>query len=299
MSMQRAAVSIKGTKSGLQIVLDSAMEFDLVRRELSERVAATDSFFHGSRVALDVGQREVTREQWAELDALLRQENLVLTAALADQEETRAAARSFGIPLVTESKRDVAAGERRRHGPGVEGGHEGLFLRRTLRSGQVVRCPGSLLVLGDVNAGAEVVAEGDVIVWGSLRGVVHAGAGGSEAAVICALHLSPTQLRLAGRVARSAGERTRLVAGPELARIQGDHIIVDEWVQPRLPVRVILPAFLLVAAVAVVQALAVAVLAGSGPLEWRIAILAAAVLASVGVGWLALLWAFRRAGGGR
>jgi septum site-determining protein MinC len=74
--------------------------------------------------------------------------------------------------------------------------------RGTLRSGDHLEVEGSLLVLGDVNPGARVSAGGDVRVWGRLRGVAHAGAGGHREARIVALQLRPLQLRIADAVAR-------------------------------------------------------------------------------------------------
>ncbi|MBI4770229.1 MAG: septum site-determining protein MinC, partial [Chloroflexi bacterium] len=57
---------------------------------------------------------------------------------------------------------------------------EAVLVRRTLRSGRSVRHPGHVVIIGDVNPGAEIVAGGDIVVWGRLRGVVQAGAGGDE-----------------------------------------------------------------------------------------------------------------------
>ncbi|MBC7106160.1 MAG: septum site-determining protein MinC, partial [Firmicutes bacterium] len=73
-----------------------------------------------------------------------------------------------------------------------------ILVRRTLRSGQRLCYNGNVVILGDVNPGAEVVAAGNVIVMGVLRGVVHAGANGNEEAVVLAFRLRPTQLRIAG-----------------------------------------------------------------------------------------------------
>lgn len=97
-----------------------------------------------------------------------------------------------------------------------------LYLKQTLRSGQAVSHKGHLVIIGDVNAGAEVVAEGDITVWGCLRGVAHAGLGGNTAAEIRALKLQPIQIRIADAIARSpdppkAGQSTGW--GPESARL--------------------------------------------------------------------------------
>jgi len=78
-----------------------------------------------------------------------------------------------------------------------------LYLKQTLRSGQAVSYKGHLVIIGDVNAGAEVVAEGDITVWGCLRGVAHAGLGGNCQAEIRALKLQPIQIRIADSIARS------------------------------------------------------------------------------------------------
>jgi septum site-determining protein MinC len=99
-----------------------------------------------------------------------------------------------------------------------------LYLRQTLRSGQTVSHKGHLVIIGDVNPGAEVMAEGDVTVWGALRGVAHAGIGGNLEAEIRALKLQPIQIRIAHAIARSPDKPrvkfARLAnSGPETARI--------------------------------------------------------------------------------
>jgi septum site-determining protein MinC len=74
-----------------------------------------------------------------------------------------------------------------------------------------------VVVLGDVNPGAEIIAEGNVIIWGRLRGMVHAGSKGNRAAVICALDLSPMQLRIADEA--SSVLKPQESPKPERARI--------------------------------------------------------------------------------
>ena len=104
----------------------------------------------------------------------------------------------------------------------------GLVVHRTLRSGQTLRHPGSIAVIGDVNPGAEIVAGGDIVVWGRLRGVVHAGAMGDEKAVVCALDLSPTQVRIANYLSRSPDDK-RKRAIPEVAHVRDGKIVAESW----------------------------------------------------------------------
>jgi septum site-determining protein MinC len=103
-----------------------------------------------------------------------------------------------------------------------------VLWQRTLRSGQSIRHPGHVIVIGDVNPGAEIVAGGHVVVWGKLRGTVHAGATGDEAALICALHLAPTQLRIAGHITRSPEERRR-ESTAEVAVVRDGQIVAIPW----------------------------------------------------------------------
>ena len=97
-----------------------------------------------------------------------------------------------------------------------------LYVKQTLRSGQTVSHKGDLVIVGDVNPGAEIMAEGDITVWGSLRGIAHAGIGGNTEAEIRALNLQPIQIRIAHAIAR-APDRPRITyangTGPEIARI--------------------------------------------------------------------------------
>lgn len=97
-----------------------------------------------------------------------------------------------------------------------------LFLRQTLRSGQAISHKGHLVIVGDVNPGAEIMAEGDITIWGALRGMAHAGVGGNTGAEIRALKFEPIQLRIAHAIARSPDKMktaTAVSPGPETARI--------------------------------------------------------------------------------
>lgn len=107
-----------------------------------------------------------------------------------------------------------------------------MYLRQTLRSGQTVSHNGHLVIIGDVNPGAEVVAEGDITVWGALRGIARAGVGGNNDAEIRALRLQPIQIRIGEAFARSP-DRNRLHYdahnGPETARIVDGKIKVFKF----------------------------------------------------------------------
>jgi len=105
-----------------------------------------------------------------------------------------------------------------------------LMVDKTLRSGQKVNYPGNVVILGDVNPGAEVVASGSIIVLGTVRGVVHAGAEGFEKAVVLAFRLMPTQLRIADHITRPPDDE--LVGenfSPEIALIKDGMVVIESY----------------------------------------------------------------------
>lgn len=100
---------------------------------------------------------------------------------------------------------------------------EPLYLQITVRSGVEIRHPGTIVILGDLNPGGSLIASGDILVWGRLRGVAHAGAAGNQESRIMALQMEPTQLRIADAVAR-APESTPDQFHPEVAYVTPDGI---------------------------------------------------------------------------
>lgn len=108
---------------------------------------------------------------------------------------------------------------------------ETVIVARTVRSGGRVESTGSVVVLGDVNAGAEILANDDIIVVGTLRGLAHAGAGGNEKAVIWAERIRSPQLRIGSALAQAGADEIDDVDGngPEVAYLKDDAIVIRPW----------------------------------------------------------------------
>ena len=107
----------------------------------------------------------------------------------------------------------------------VEAAPGTLYHAATLRGGQVLHHQGNIVVVGDVNPGAELIATGDIVVFGRLGGIAHAGAGGDEGARIYALDLAATQLRIATFIAAEQDAKTR-AAVPEAALARDGGILI-------------------------------------------------------------------------
>ena len=110
----------------------------------------------------------------------------------------------------------------------VKGRGETVIVGRTVRSGGRVESSGSVVVLGDVNAGAEILAHDDIIVLGTLRGVAHAGVGGNDHAIVWAQRILAPQLRIGSALAQ-AGDGEGRTDGPELAHLRDGQIVLRPW----------------------------------------------------------------------
>jgi len=217
-------VTIKGTSEGLTISLGDGPLHDVLD-EVEARLQAKASFFRGGRVALRVGERPLSAEQLESIGHLLETLGMSLWAVEGEHPATHTAAQELGLET------RMPSGPRETHPP-TEGyprdEMSGLVLRRTLRSGQAVHHAGHVVLIGDVNPGAEVIAGGDIVIWGKLRGTAHAGAMGDEGAMICALQLTPSQLRIGSLIARPP-DRGRPPKTPEVASVQKGQIVVERW----------------------------------------------------------------------
>lgn len=107
-----------------------------------------------------------------------------------------------------------------------------LYIHRTLRSGQSLSSEGNVVVIGDVNPGAEIVAKGDITIWGVLGGIAHAGSDGNTYSRIRALKLNAIQLRIGDIFARrpDSGNMPYVQKSdtftPEEARVNKKHIVI-------------------------------------------------------------------------
>jgi len=132
-------------------------------------------------------------------------------------------------------------------GATTDGDRRVLALRRTLRSGKIVRFAGDVVVFGDINAGAQVVADGDIVVLGRLRGIAHAGMRGDDTAVVVGLDMQSGQVRIGDiiafpRPAPPAAGSSRLAAllrrapttpnrsvSPSVARVVDGEIRIEDY----------------------------------------------------------------------
>jgi len=217
-------VLIQATRSGVRIMLAEGQPTADALAELQGRLGGEPALT-GTAVTLVLASVMAPDDLTALESLLIGQHGAtcieVVRAAAVEAAATRSAMPSPGTSPVS---RPPAT-------RGLDGPGDSLLVRRTLRSGQRIRFAGNVIVLGDVNPGAEIVAGGDIVVMGTLRGVAHAGVSGDAEAIVAAFRLQPTQIRVGGVIGRSPDGAYDRPDVPEIARVR-DGLLVVERLQP-------------------------------------------------------------------
>lgn len=200
----KQGVTIKGTKEGLFFYLDDTRPFSSVLKELKHKLENKQAakIWDGPdlQVTIKLGQRQITKaEEQSIRDLFSIRKNLII--------------RSF------ESNNK----------PYLMGENHNLQIKTgTIRSGQILTHEGDLLFLGDVNPGGMIRCTGSIYVLGALRGLAHAGYKGDHSAMIVASSLLPTQLRIADAISRPPDQWDESEVGMRFAYLMDKQIVVEK-----------------------------------------------------------------------
>jgi septum site-determining protein MinC len=220
---EHANVKIKGIREGVLITVRDD-DWPDAKVALQEQIKQQSEFLKGGRLILDVGNHNIRAAELGQLRDMLNDDDLVLWAVLSNSQITQQNAQMLGLA----TRINKPSPERTTHTIDTAlSGEEAVLVRRTLRSGFSIRNSGHVVVIGYVNPGCEIVAGGDIVVWGHLRCMVHAGAEGNQDSVVCAMDLAPTQLRIADHIATTPKRRGK--PQPEMARIVDDQVVAIPW----------------------------------------------------------------------
>ncbi|WP_404787316.1 septum site-determining protein MinC [Altericista sp. CCNU0014] len=204
-----------------------AVEWSHLWEQLQQRLDSSAKIWPpNTSVCLMANDRLLDPRQFDQLASALSGANLRLQRVVTSRRQTAISAVTAGYSVEQQSpalRLSEADSVKFAHLPVIPVLAEPLFLETTLRSGTEVRHPGSVVVVGDVNPGSAIVADGNILVWGRLRGIAHAGANGDRDCQIMALQMEPTQLRIADQVARSP-EKAPNQFYPEVASIGSEGI---------------------------------------------------------------------------
>ncbi|MFO7815820.1 MAG: septum site-determining protein MinC [Halanaerobiales bacterium] len=204
----KSPITFKVAKDGIVLSIDPEAKFNRIKDALRDHVDSAKNFYAGSDLYINIAESSFKIDQLNEIVNIARGykdvKNIIFTSDIINRE-------AIGTIDISD-----------------EG--ETFLINRTLRSGQKIKKAGNVVIIGDINPGAEVIAGGDIIVFGKIRGVVHAGAGGSDKASVTALKLEPTQLRISKKIARPPEENSKnKKIKPERAFIQDGNIMVENY----------------------------------------------------------------------
>ncbi len=233
-------VTIKGTKSGIILVLDPNTEFDVLKKEIASKFNEASTFLGKNNMGLIIRGKELSDDEQSEVaDIISDNSDLTITCIIDEQSEMEkifknAASQSEHETVAVPESEPVET-----EPSAIEYNYDNSAFIHTgnLRSGQDISCEQSVVVLGDVKPGANVTSYGSIFILGELRGNAFAGAGGDRNAIVMALELNPLQVRIADAIAISPdaekGPKLRFkkkkimtsVHEPEVAYIENGHIV--------------------------------------------------------------------------
>ena len=241
-------VTFKGVRGGLELRLDGNESFEIICEHLERKLASSSAFFNaGLEVTIICETRDLDEEEQSKLRSMLKEcelevkeivretpaftpektnrifailstdeenaDEIVEEAEMQEQEEQILAVEernifSDKVQEPTEEEIKLFSSDPTLMEAGEEEGSTFVY-RKTLRNGQTISYPGIVIVVGDINPGAEIIAGSDVIIQGTCRGVISAGMPDNRNATITATKLMATQIRIADVIARSPDGRMK------------------------------------------------------------------------------------------
>lgn len=210
--MKKEPVMLKGNKSGIRIILDEKLSFEELLEKVTEKFQNNADFLGDNRVVVAFDGRELSDEEEAVLLHTIQENSKLKIVCVIDEDKEREM-----LYERTLQEKLMAIDS-----------NSGQFFKGNLRSGQVMEFETSIVILGDVNVGAQVVSTGNVIVLGKLNGTVYAGASGREDAFIVATKMNPIQIRISDVIARTPDEKETPSNVPQIAYLKDGAIYMDD-----------------------------------------------------------------------
>ena len=152
------AVVIKSNKYGINLVLDKTMPFRELLVAIKEKFLESEKFFKDAKMAISFEGRELTQEEEYQIIETITENTSISIICIVDNDESHADLVKQQIDAYYDSV----------------SGREGEFYRGTLRSGQVLESVSSVVIVGDVNPGAKIISQGNIVVLGALKGNAYA-----------------------------------------------------------------------------------------------------------------------------
>lgn len=215
-------IKFKGIQEGLLIIVEGSNIED-IKKELDKKIMETSEFYQGIKF-LGVESKSLTNDEILDLNLMLKYKyDLDINLKTA-----------FNELLHPTIEKDYKVKEESTESFVEEfKGEMTKFIYGTLRSGQEIEYEGHIVVVGDVNPGAVLKANGNVVILGILRGIVYAGLGGDENSIIAAYKLIASQLKICDIIGRAPDETEFDHSVPEVVRLIDGKLVIEPYLPNR------------------------------------------------------------------
>lgn len=219
--MNSQPVVIKSSKNGINLILDAKLPFEELLEEIRKKFIDSEKFFKNAQLAISFEGRSLSEQEQFTIIETIQQNTTITVICILDHDE-----------LMDEVMQRRIGAYQEEHSP-----QTGQFYKGTLRSGQQIESETSMIVLGDVNPGAKVIAKGNIVILGALKGIAYAGADGDDRCFVAALEMDPVQIKIGDHMGRSADKKEPArgfrrkakaeAAVPQIATVYEGQILIE------------------------------------------------------------------------
>ena len=210
-------VTIKSSHSGIELRLNAKLPFPDLLKAVEEKFRQSADFFKNAKMAVSFSGRTLSISEEEQLIQVITQTTNLEIICIIDHDERKELIYKRAVAQC------LSEGEK----------SDGQFYRGTLKRRQLLESESSIVILGDVEFGAKVVAKGNIIILGTLYGSVHAGAAGDRNAFIIALSMQPQRLVIGDIEAKRQliYQDSLSINGPQIAVVDGKRIYLDPLIE--------------------------------------------------------------------
>ena len=226
--MSGEIVKLKGSKQGLQLVFAPDAEFDAIKADIQNKLVEGSRFFRRGTV-IQIAPGTLSAKNEAALRKLFHQHGVLFRVEDLSEVTPKSAPKKAAPPPPSQEEPKA---ETPTIAPAVAPAaavppeeKRMLVINRTVRGGQEIQSQGSIMICGNVNPGAQIIAGGSIDIRGTCKGMVHAGAYGDATAFIVADRLMPTQIRIADRIAQPPEQMETPTVAERASIIDGKIVI--------------------------------------------------------------------------
>lgn len=211
-------VILKSNRYGINLILDNNISFAELKKAVLDKFKESEKFFKNASIAISFEGRTLSGEEELELLDLIAENTSIHVVCVVDHDELREQLYKEKIDSYYNNVAD----------------NTGEFYKGTLRSGQVLKCDSSIVIIGDVNPGAKIIARGNIVIIGALKGNAYAGAAGDESCFVTALTMEPVQIKIGNIIGRSADKgpweairNRKRTMEPQMAMVSDGNILIE------------------------------------------------------------------------